>query len=48
MPNKVVVLEGPDGGGKTALANELVRHGYTYHHEGPPPKNVDPLVSSAV
>ena len=35
---KIVILEGPDGGGKTKLANHFIRAGYAYHHEGPPPK----------
>ncbi len=34
---RVVILEGPDGGGKTALADRLVqRYGFAYRHEGPP------------
>jgi hypothetical protein len=35
---KIVILEGPDGGGKTALAQRFQRAGFAYHHEGPPPK----------
>lgn len=36
--NKVVILEGPDGAGKTTLAKVFEeRFGYRYHHEGPPP-----------
>jgi hypothetical protein len=32
-----VVLEGPDGSGKTTFAEYLVNtHGYSYHHQGPP------------
>jgi hypothetical protein len=38
---KVIILEGPDGGGKTTLANELVKRGFHYRHEGPPPEGVD-------
>lgn len=33
-----VILEGPDGSGKTTLANALRARGYTYHHEGLPNK----------
>lgn len=35
----IVILEGPDGAGKTHLAQELIRQnpGLVYHHEGPPP-----------
>lgn len=40
---KIIILEGPDGGGKTTLAKELMRHGWTLRHEGPPPKGVDVL-----
>jgi thymidylate kinase len=33
-----IVLEGPDGAGKTTLAKSLVEtRGYAYHHEGLPP-----------
>lgn len=34
----VVVLEGPDGTGKTTLANALVERGWAYGHCGPPEK----------
>jgi len=35
----IIILEGPDGAGKTTLAHELRdRHGFAYHHEGPPPE----------
>ncbi|HEY1645456.1 MAG TPA: hypothetical protein VGF75_03655 [Candidatus Saccharimonadales bacterium] len=34
---KVIILEGPDGGGKTTLARELEEEGWMYKHEGPPP-----------
>lgn len=37
MLNKVIILEGPDGGGKTFLARQLQALGWQYHHEGPPP-----------
>lgn len=40
----IVIIEGPDGAGKTHLAQALAnQHGLTYHHEGPPPAGVDPL-----
>lgn len=38
---RVVILEGPDGGGKTTLAKKLVEAGFEYKHEGPPPDGVD-------
>jgi hypothetical protein len=38
---RVVILEGPDGGGKTTLAHALVKRGFVYRHEGPPPEGVD-------
>lgn len=38
---KVIILEGPDGGGKTTLAKQLVEEGFVYRHEGPPPPGVD-------
>ena len=35
--NRVVVLEGPDGAGKTTLARHLVdKYGFEYLHTGPP------------
>lgn len=40
--NRIVILEGPDGAGKTTLANELVvKYGFRYKHEGPPPISAD-------
>jgi hypothetical protein len=37
----VIILEGPDGSGKTTLANALVKMGFEYRHEGPSPKKID-------
>lgn len=40
----IVILEGPDGAGKTYLANELQNaFSLAYHHEGPPPEDVSAL-----
>lgn len=38
---RVIILEGPDGGGKTTLAKKLVSEGFEYRHEGPPPVGTD-------
>jgi len=38
---KVIVLEGPDGSGKTTLAEKLQALGWEYRHEGPPPKGAN-------
>lgn len=41
-----IIIEGPDGAGKTTLARNLQRlslRPYGYHHEGPPPAGADPL-----
>ncbi|KKK93931.1 hypothetical protein LCGC14_2687940, partial [marine sediment metagenome] len=35
---RIIILEGPDGGGKTELADHFIKAGYAYHHEGPPPR----------
>lgn len=40
----IVILEGPDGSGKTVLASQLVeRYKLKYRHEGPPPPDVSLL-----
>lgn len=40
----MIVLEGPDGAGKTTLAHQLCeRYDWVYHHEGPPPTDVSAL-----
>jgi hypothetical protein len=38
-----LLLEGPDGGGKTTLAQALCAVGYAYRHEGPPPPTMPAL-----
>jgi GTPase SAR1 family protein len=42
----IILIEGPDGSGKTTLANKIIEElpYFEYRHEGPPPKNEDPLV----
>lgn len=41
---KVIILEGPDGGGKTTLAQYLCTEAdFDYKHEGPPPPDRDQL-----
>lgn len=41
----IIILEGPDGGGKTHLARQIQAKfsNVEYHHEGPPPKHLDIL-----
>lgn len=40
----IIVLEGPDGGGKTTLAHQLCKlYNLEYHHEDPPPPKVNVL-----
>lgn len=34
-----LILEGPDGAGKTTLAQHFVRQGHSYSHEGPPKRS---------
>lgn len=44
MTARHLIIEGPDGSGKTTLATALcARHGYAYRHEGPPPSGVSPF-----
>lgn len=35
MDGRLLILEGPDGAGKTTLADEFRRQGFTYVHQGP-------------
>jgi len=45
MSTRLVVIEGPDGGGKSTFARTLQeRFGFGYRHEGPPPEDQDPLL----
>ena len=40
----IVIIEGPDGAGKTTLAKQLMdKYNLSYHHEGPPPTDIHPL-----
>lgn len=44
MAGRIIVLEGPDGAGKTYLARWLCEiYDAAYLHEGPPPKDVPAL-----
>lgn len=41
----IVIIEGPDGAGKTSLAKDLaIFYGLEYHHEGPPPLGCNVLL----
>lgn len=37
--NEVIILEGPDGAGKTTLAEGLIKQGFRYEHSGVPKKS---------
>lgn len=40
----IIIIEGPDGAGKTTLAHKLATClNLKYHHEGPPPVDIPPL-----
>ena len=40
---KIIILEGPDGSGKSTAAKMLqTKFGYIHVHEGPPPPELDP------
>lgn len=41
--SNVIILEGPDGAGKTHLAARLMLRDYAYRHEGPTPAGVDTM-----
>jgi len=43
VKHRIVVLEGPDGSGKSRLAADIQKRlGYEVRHEGPPPAGEDP------
>lgn len=40
----IIILEGPDGSGKTTFANDLAaKFGFRVAHEGPPPQDSHPI-----
>lgn len=44
--NRVIILEGPDGGGKTTIANKYAEDfGGVVIHEGPPPPGTSDLLT---
>lgn len=42
---RILILEGPDGGGKTTLASDLAEIGYAVRHTGPPKAGEVPYLS---
>lgn len=41
--SKIIIIEGPDGAGKTTLAQYYARQGFEYRHEGPSPPGITAL-----